>query len=454
MDLGSRERVLNSKLVNENGKYISLWLKRDFRFEDNWIFVRAIEYSSYYTLPIKVFFYLPDKLYTNNNPSKYCILYPLKRHFEFLFRSLNYLEKTLKTHGIPFEFRSSKTPYDALKKDFNESLLILTDFKPTNSAMECDKNVSSKINVKMIQIDSHNIVPVWLASPNAEYMARTIRTKLWNKSSDFLIDYPKYTKFKQTSIRTINGLPHFNSLDYIEDTFTKNTEEGYISGMKKFKNYIKNNIENYDKRNDPTIENAQSCMSIYINHGTISAQKMVHILQNISTTNSNIKKNIDEYIEEVWIRRELAENYCYYRNYESVKSAWDWALKLMSKEPKKEQDYTLKEMENANTEDLAWNAAQYQMTSTGKMHGYMRMYWAKKIAGWSNNRQTALDIANYLNDKYEMDGSDSGGYTGTAWSIIGVHDRNFYGKFRPMTLAGLKSKKIDIKKYIERYSKE
>tara|TARA_X000000368_G_C22842996_1_gene628540 strand:- start:518 stop:850 length:333 start_codon:yes stop_codon:yes gene_type:complete len=106
-------------------------------------------------------------------------------------------------------------------------------------------------------------------------------------------------------------------------------------------------------------------------------------------------------------------------------------------------------MENANTEDTAWNAAQYQMISTGKMHGYMRMYWAKKIAEWSKNRQLALNIANYLNDKYEMDGSDSGGYTGTAWSIIGVHDRNFYGKFRPMTLAGLKSKKIDINKYIE-----
>tara|TARA_B100001109_G_C18670550_1_gene383894 strand:- start:352 stop:702 length:351 start_codon:yes stop_codon:yes gene_type:complete len=110
-------------------------------------------------------------------------------------------------------------------------------------------------------------------------------------------------------------------------------------------------------------------------------------------------------------------------------------------------------MECGNTDDAAWNACQYQLIKTGRMHGYMRMYWAKKIADWSNNRQNALNIANYLNDKYEMDGSSSGGYTGTAWSIIGVHDRNFYGKFRPMTLAGLKSKKIDINKYIEKYSK-
>ena len=105
--------------------------------------------------------------------------------------------------------------------------------------------------------------------------------------------------------------------------------------------------------------------------------------------------------------KELAENYCYYRDYESVNSAWDWALNLMSKESNNNQLYSLKDMENANTEDAVWNAAQYQMISTGKMHGYMRMYWAKKIAEWSKNRQIALNIANYLNDKYEMDGSDS-----------------------------------------------
>lgn len=449
MDISSRERILNSKLENSNGQYIAIWLKRDFRFEDNWIFSRAIEYSNYYSVPIKVFFYLPDKLYVKNNPSKYCILYPSKRHLEFLFRSLKYLENKLNTHGIPFEFRTSNTPYNALKTDFNNSLFVLTDFKPTKPSIECDKNVSSKINVKIIQIDAHNIVPVWIASPNAEYMARTIRTKLWKKSDEFLVDYPKYTTFKQTNIKSKNPLPSLTSLNYIDDTFITNTKEGYDSGMKRFKNYLKGNIKNYDKRNDPTIENAQSSMSIYINYGTVSVQKMVYTLKKISTTNSKTRENIDDYIEEVWIRRELAENYCYYRDYESINSAWDWALKLMSKESNNNQLYSLKDMENANTEDAAWNAAQYQMISTGKMHGYMRMYWAKKIAEWSKNRQIALNIANYLNDKYEMDGSDSGGYTGTAWSIIGVHDRNFYGKFRPMTLAGLKSKKIDINKYIE-----
>ena len=80
----------------------------------------------------------------------------------------------------------------ALKNDFNDSLLVITDFKPTIPAIKCDKNVCSKINVKMIQIDSHNIVPLWVASPNAEYMARTIRNKLWSKADTYLTNYPVY----------------------------------------------------------------------------------------------------------------------------------------------------------------------------------------------------------------------------------------------------------------------
>ena len=87
------------------------------------------------------------------------------------------------------------------------------------------------------------------------------KNKIVKKSDEFLVDYPKYTTFKQTKIKSKNPLPSLTSLNYIDDTFITNTKEGYDSGMKRFKNYLKSNIKNYDKRNDPTIENAQSNMS-------------------------------------------------------------------------------------------------------------------------------------------------------------------------------------------------
>ncbi len=117
----------------------------------------------------------------------------------------------------------------------------------------------------------------------------------------------------------------------------------------------------------------------------------------------------------------------------------------------------LNNFENAATHDDLWNAAQIEMTVKGKMHGYMRMYWAKKILEWTETPEDAMEIAIYLNDKYELDGRDPNGYTGIAWSIGGVHDRAWgerpvFGKIRYMSYNGCKSK-FNVKAYIEKYIK-
>jgi len=96
-----------------------------------------------------------------------------------------------------------------------------------------------------------------------------------------------------------------------------------------------------------------------------------------------------------------------------------------------------------------------EMVRRGKMHGYMRMYWAKKILEWTKTPEDALKIAIYLNDKYELDGRDPNGYAGIAWSIGGVHDRPWfshpvYGMIRYMSDSGCKSK-FDVRAYIDRY---
>ena len=63
------------------------------------------------------------------------------------------------------------------------------------------------------------------------------------------------------------------------------------------------------------------------------------------------------------------------------------------------------------------------MVHLGKMHGFMRMYWAKKILEWSETPEDALETSIFLNDKYEIDGRDSNGWVGCMWSICGIHDQ-------------------------------
>ncbi|MFB0900904.1 MAG: deoxyribodipyrimidine photolyase, partial [Dehalococcoidia bacterium] len=165
---------------------------------------------------------------------------------------------------------------------------------------------------------------------------------------------------------------------------------------------------------------------------------------------------INAYIEELVVRKELADNFCFYNHkYDSLEGAKEWAkltLKLHANDRRIFQ-YKLQDWQNAKTHDLAWNAAQKELSHTGKMHGYMRMYWAKKILEWSESPESAIETAIYLNDFYSLDGGDPNGYAGIMWSIAGVHDRawferDVFGKIRYMNYKGLK-RKFNLEKYIQ-----
>ena len=160
------------------------------------------------------------------------------------------------------------------------------------------------------------------------------------------------------------------------------------------------------------------------------------------------------------VRRELSDNYCFYNaDYDNFEGFHTWAKQSLAEhfEDKREYLYSQTHFENAETHDPLWNAAQMEMAATGKMHGFMRMYWAKKILEWTSSPMEAQATAIYLNDKYSLDGRDPNGYTGIAWSIGGVHDRAWterpvYGKIRYMNYNGCK-RKFDVEKYINRFVK-
>jgi deoxyribodipyrimidine photo-lyase len=166
------------------------------------------------------------------------------------------------------------------------------------------------------------------------------------------------------------------------------------------------------------------------------------------------------FLEELIVRRELSDNFCFYNpDYDSFNGFHSWAKKTHSihRDDKRQFTYNLEEFEFSETHDPLWNAAQMEMVKTGKMHGFMRMYWAKKILEWTSSPEEAMQTAIYLNDKYSIDGRDPNGYTGIAWSIGGVHDRAWgerevFGKIRYMNYNGCK-RKFDVEKYIKQINK-
>lgn len=215
--------------------------------------------------------------------------------------------------------------------------------------------------------------------------------------------------------------------------------------------FVKEGLQKYiQNRNDPNLD-GQSNISPYLHFGHVAPQR-VALLVNGSKIYAEAK---EAFLEELIIRRELADNFCYYNeNYDRFEGFPNWARKTLNdhRADKREYQYSRETFEQGKTHDELWNAAQHQMVEWGKMHGYLRMYWAKKILEWSASPEQALRTAVCLNDKYELDGRDPNGYTGIAWSMGGVHDRAWkertvLGKVRYMSYAGC-VRKFDVKQYV------
>jgi deoxyribodipyrimidine photo-lyase len=242
------------------------------------------------------------------------------------------------------------------------------------------------------------------------------------------------------------------------------TVDYFIPGEKaakeKLRSFLENKVKDYDELGNDPNQDVLSDMSPYLHFGQISSQYILHEAREHKVMNPSTELAVDKFIEELVVRRELTDNYCNYnQNYDNFKGFKDWAKKTLNdhRDDDREYLYTYKQFEKAETHDELWNAAQIQMLREGKMHGYMRMYWCKKILEWTKTPEQAQQIALKLNDTYELDGRDPNGYVGVAWSIGGVHDRAWaerevYGKIRYMNYNGCK-RKFDIKSYSEKYGK-
>jgi deoxyribodipyrimidine photo-lyase len=237
--------------------------------------------------------------------------------------------------------------------------------------------------------------------------------------------------------------------------------------------FLETGLDQYAGGRNDASQDAHSNLSPYLHYGQLSSLRILLDIMKMSPEPPQIFRSfkipsfdgqpseqdgIDAFIEELIVRKELADNFCFYNpHYDSLDGAKGWAKKSLAEhaDDPREFVYTKDQLEAARTHDDLWNAAQSQLVKTGKIHGYMRMYWAKKILEWTDAPADAIKLAVQLNDTYHLDGGDPNGYVGVLWSIAGIHDRpwfnrSVYGTVRYMSAGGI-SKKFDTKQYICRW---
>jgi len=422
------------------------WMSRDMRADDNWALTFAQELALKRGSPLGVVFSLTEDF-----------LGAAIRQYGFLLRGLAEVEEKLSKKKIPFALLRGD-PGEAISKFAEENSVgaVVTDFSPLKTKRSWNDKVVQSLAIPIYEVDAHNIVPCWRASPKQEYAARTFRPKIRRLLPEFCEDFP-----------TLKVHPHPWDLgdgadwdrirrDLEVDRAVSEVDwivPGASAAQKALGRFLKKKLSAYDRdRNDPTIE-GQSDLSPYLHFGMISAQR---VALEAARADADPKSKA-AFLEELVVRRELSDNFCFYNpGYDSFEAFPDWAKKTLNdhRSDPREYLYDTKELEEATTHDDLWNAAQREMVLRGKMHGYLRMYWAKKILEWTPSPEEAQRVAIRLNDRYELDGRDPNGYVGVAWSIGGVHDRAWgerevFGKVRYMSRRGAGSK-FDVGAYVER----
>jgi deoxyribodipyrimidine photo-lyase len=443
-----KERIkgLNKKEVKK-GAYVLYWMQASQRTEYNHALEYAIIKANELKQPVIVFFGITDTFPEAN-----------ERHYTFMLEGLREVKQSLEKRGIQMVILH-KSPERGVVQLARRASLTVVDRGYLRIQRDWRGYAAKRIDCPLIQIESDVIVPVEEASPKEEYTAATIRSKIRKKLSHFLVPLKEsepaisslsmdVDSFDIEDIgKAISKLRIDRSVKKV-DSFHGGTKEA----LRHLEVFLEGKLDRFPElRNDPTLDYL-SHMSPYLHFGQISP---LFIALEVEKTKS---PGIEAFLEELIGRRELSMNFVFYNEkYDSFDGVPEWARKTLQAHQKNKHPYlyTLEELEQAKTHDPYWNAAQREMVTKGKMHGYMRMYWGKKILEWSKTPEEAYRAALYLNNKYELDGRDPNGFTGVAW-CFGKHDRPWgerpiFGNVRYMNDKGLK-RKFDADEYVKMMS--
>jgi deoxyribodipyrimidine photo-lyase len=441
------KRMRTLKAGNLKKGPVVYWMSRDQRTRDNWALLFSQEMSQREKVPLAVVFCLVPQF-----------LGATFRQYAFMVQGLTEVEQNLVGKNIPFHLLMGLPEVELPKflEKYGAGCLV-TDFDPLRLKRQWREVVARKLDIPFFEVDAHNIVPCWVASSKQEYGAYTLRPKIRRVLPEFLEEFPPLRQQESSW-----GEPASTDWQRILAGLSVDRTVPEVSWLKPgeraawavLRDFLDNRLSHYpDRRNDPNLE-GQSHLSPYLHFGQIAAQRVALDGEDAPAGT----KAKEAFLEELIVRRELSDNFCYYQpHYDTIAGFPQWARKTLDehRDDTREYLYTLAQFEQAETHEDLWNAAQREMVVTGKMHGYLRMYWAKKILEWTRSPKEALQVAIYLNDRYELDGRDPNGYAGIAWSLGGVHDRAWgerkvFGKIRYMSYNGCKSK-FDVPAYIKKY---
>jgi deoxyribodipyrimidine photo-lyase len=391
--------------------------------------------------------------------------YANDRFHTFLLEGVPDTARRLKSLGVGYVFylrRRRKDPDDILYRLARAAAAVVTDDYPTFVARVHNARVPDKLDAPYIVVDSSCVVPM-NAIEKREYAAYTIRPKITKLLPIYLRPVEPVRvrrRFRETIPEYHTEVHDANIAGLVASCDIDHSvapaigfRGGASAAEERLQSFLRTQLRRYARdRNEPSAH-ATSELSPYLHFGHISA---LHVALEVKSYAEKHHLIADEFLEELIVRRELAFNFARHVDKPaSLDNLPEWVQETMRehRRDKRPQTYTRDQLERAETYDDLWNATQKELLLRGKIHGYYRMYWGKKIIEWSPSYQEALDAMVYLHDRYALDGRDPNTYANILW-CFGLHDRPWperpiFGKLRYMSLDGMRRKT-----YVDAYLEE
>lgn len=444
-----RIRRINGEEVRDRD-FVVYWMQNAQRTQGNHALEHAVEWSNRLGKPLLVCFGLTDA-YPEAN----------ERHYAFMLEGLQEVAANLSERGIRFLVRKIRPDQGALDLA-PVSAIIVTEKAYLRHERAWRATLAEKADCAVEEVETNVVVPVGDVSWKEEYAAATIRKKINSQVPAYL----QPLKERKVLVPSAGIALPFDELDLQEDhgidciladldidrsvPRLRDLRGGTGEGMDRFRDFLERKLEGYATlRNDPG-QDYSSGVSPYLHFGQLSPLILALEVSRIRGACS------EAFLEELLVRRELAFNFVSYNEaYDRYDGLPDWARRTLDKhraDPRVPM-YGLEELEQGDTHDPYWNAAQLELAATGRMHNYMRMYWGKKILEWTSEPEEAFRRALFLNNKYAMDGRDPNSFAGVAW-CFGKHDRPWqerpvFGMIRYMNDKGLE-RKFRMKRYLDK----
>lgn len=482
-----RIRDLNRCKIRNEGRFIVYWMTAYRRLSSNFALQRATELARAHQKPLLIVEALRLDYPWANRRLHTFVLHGMRDNRDHAARHSHCY--------VPFVETQLNQGHGMIEWLASRATALVTDDFPCFFLPRMINAVARRIDIKMEAVDSNGLLPMYIPEtefptayafrrylqknlsvylpimPEPEPLANPETPRLTSLPVEFTTQWPVVQQsFLECDAQALNHLPIDQAVKEAAMT------GGPLAARKQLSSFLGSRLSRYaEGRNHPD-DDASSGLSPYLHFGHISAHEVFQQLA--SQEEWDIDKLADpkktrgsragwwgmseaaeSFLDELVTWRELGFNMCSRRtDFDRYESLPEWARITLQNHESDPRPivYSFDQMRLAETHDSLWNAAQWQLTTTGRMHNYLRMLWGKKILEWSASPRDALGTMIELNNRFAVDGRDPNSYSGIFWAL-GRYDRAWgperpiFGKIRYMTSENT-ARKLHLTKYLEQFS--